>query len=126
MLDVGTIVIGARDVARAEGFWREALGYVRRDDDFDDTWVVLLPASGVGTGPGVAIDLSTAEASLNPRIHLDLYPSEGSDQETEIRRLEEIGAVRVDWDRYPEDPDFVVLADTEGNLFCVIDTSRDD
>ena len=31
---------------------------------------------------------------------------------------------RVDWDRYPDDPDFVVLADTEGNRFCVIDTGR--
>jgi hypothetical protein len=33
-----------------------------------------------------------------------------------------LGATRVDWD-YPDDADFVVLADTEGNLFCVIDTS---
>ena len=31
---------------------------------------------------------------------------------------------RVDWDLYPDDPDFVVLADTEGNRFCVVDTSH--
>jgi hypothetical protein len=30
----------------------------------------------------------------------------------------------VDWDRYPEDADFVVPADTEGNRFCVIDTGH--
>jgi hypothetical protein len=30
----------------------------------------------------------------------------------------------VDWDLYPDDADFVVLADTEGNRFCVIDTGR--
>jgi hypothetical protein len=35
-----------------------------------------------------------------------------------------LGAERVDWDLYPEDPDFVVLADTEGNRFCVVDTSH--
>jgi hypothetical protein len=29
----------------------------------------------------------------------------------------------VEWD-YPEDADFIVLADTEGNLFCVIDAGR--
>jgi hypothetical protein len=29
----------------------------------------------------------------------------------------------VDWDRYPEHADFVVVADPEGNRFCVIDTS---
>lgn len=27
----------------------------------------------------------------------------------------------VDWDRFPRDPDFIVLADTEGNRFCIVD-----
>ncbi|MFE7639375.1 VOC family protein [Kitasatospora sp. NPDC057518] len=35
-----------------------------------------------------------------------------------------LGAERVDWKRHPEDPDFVVPADTEGNRFCVIDAGR--
>ena len=34
-----------------------------------------------------------------------------------------LGATRVDWD-YPEGADFVVLADTEGNLFCVVNTAE--
>ena len=42
-----------------------------------------------------------------------------SDLETEVERLLALGAKRVEW-TYPEDADFVVLADTEGNLFCVI------
>jgi catechol 2,3-dioxygenase-like lactoylglutathione lyase family enzyme len=42
----------------------------------------------------------------------------------EVERLIALGAERVDWDLYPEDPDFVVLADPEGNRFCVVDTSR--
>ena len=42
-----------------------------------------------------------------------------SDLETEVERLVALGAERVEW-TYPEDADFVVLADTEGNLFCVI------
>jgi hypothetical protein len=42
-----------------------------------------------------------------------------SDQQTEVERLISLGATRVDWD-YPPDADFVVLADTEGNVFCVI------
>jgi Glyoxalase-like domain len=41
-----------------------------------------------------------------------------------VERLVGLGAERVDWDMYPDDPDFIVLADTEGNLFCVIDTGR--
>ena len=42
-----------------------------------------------------------------------------SDMETEVARLTALGAKRVEW-TYPDDADFVVLADTEGNLFCVI------
>jgi hypothetical protein len=37
----------------------------------------------------------------------------------DVRRAE-----RVDWDLYPDDAVFAVLADTEGNRFCVIDTGR--
>ncbi len=30
----------------------------------------------------------------------------------------------MEWDTYPDDPDFVVLADTEGNRFCIVDASH--
>jgi hypothetical protein len=60
----------------------------------------------------------------HPRIHLDLYAGDAGDQAAEVERLVGLGATRVDWDLYPEDPDFVVLADPDGNRFCVIDTSR--
>ncbi len=55
-------------------------------------------------------------------IHLDLYAGDAADQAAEVERLISLGATRVDWDLYPPEPDFVVLADTEGNRFCVIDT----
>lgn len=38
-------------------------------------------------------------------------------------RLITLGATRVDWDGYEDDSDFVVLAGTEGNRFCVVDLS---
>jgi hypothetical protein len=38
-----------------------------------------------------------------------------------VDRLISLGAHRVDWDLYPEDADFIVLADPDGNRFCVID-----
>ncbi|MGO4426694.1 VOC family protein, partial [Streptomyces sp. MCAF7] len=60
----------------------------------------------------------------HPRIHLDLYAGDSADQEAEVARLISLGAERVDWDSYPDDADFVVLADPEGNRFCVIDTSH--
>ena len=57
-----------------------------------------------------------------PRVHLDLYAGDAADQAAEVERLVSLGATTVDWPLYPPNPDFVVLADTEGNRFCVIDT----
>jgi hypothetical protein len=81
---------------------------------------VLVPADG--PGPGLSLGLSITPVQEYPRVHLDLYAGDAADQATEVARLISLGAERVDWDLYPEDADFVVLADTEGNRFCVIDT----
>jgi len=102
-------------------FWMDALGYEPRDGETDDDWVVLVP--GDGPGASLALMLSSTPAEEHPRLHLDLYAGDAADQAAEVDRLVALGAERVDWDLYPEDPDFVVLSDTEGNRFCIIDTS---
>lgn len=117
---IGSVVMGASDVRRAAAFWKAALGYVEREPLTDD-WVVLVPAEAGRHGPGLALDRSDTPVQEVPRVHLDLYTEE---QDAEVARLVALGAVRVDWKLYPEDPDFVVLADTEGNRFCVIDRTR--
>ncbi|MGI8332381.1 VOC family protein [Actinomadura scrupuli] len=122
MLSIGTIVLGVEDVRRAADFWSEALGYVPRDDEVKDDWTVLMPA--VGSGVQLALDVSETPVQEYPRVHLDLYAGDAADQAAEVERLISLGASRVDWDLYPEDPDFVVLADPDGNRFCVIDTGR--
>ncbi|MFJ4848753.1 MULTISPECIES: VOC family protein [unclassified Streptomyces] len=122
MLSLGTIVLGAADVHRAAAFWGAALGYVPRDGDVGDDWAVLVPAEG-GAGPGIAVGRSATPVQEHPRVHLDLYAEDAADQAAQVERLVALGAGRVDWDLYPPDPDFVVLADTEGNRFCVIDAS---
>ncbi|WP_063710035.1 VOC family protein [Amycolatopsis benzoatilytica] len=76
------------------------------------------------TGPGVAFQRSSVPVQEVPRLHLDLYAGDAADQAAEVERLVGLGAQRVDWPHHPEDPDFVVLADPDGNRFCVIDTSR--
>jgi catechol 2,3-dioxygenase-like lactoylglutathione lyase family enzyme len=124
MLRVGTVVMGVDDIRRASRFWRTALGYVPRDGELgpDDDFIVLVPASGRGT----ALALGTSESPVqeHPRVHLDLYVDSASEQAAEVERLVSLGAERVDWDLYPESPDFIVLADTEGNIFCVVDKSH--
>lgn len=118
MLRVGSTVLGASDVRRAAEFWSRALGYVPRDQEIGETFAVLVAPDGVGQN--ISLMLSETPVQDRPRVHLDLYTTEPA---KEIERLVELGASRVDWQDYPPDADFTVLADTEGNRFCVIDKS---
>ncbi|MEP7111746.1 MAG: VOC family protein [Ilumatobacteraceae bacterium] len=121
MLSVGTIVVGVGELHRAVAFWTQALSYTpKREIKPDDDFMILVPTTGHGTH--LALDVSESPLQEHPRIHLDLYAGDAADQAAEVERLVSLGATRVDWDRYPQNPDFVVLADTEGNRFCVIDT----
>ncbi|MBB4684531.1 VOC family protein [Amycolatopsis jiangsuensis] len=122
MLRLGTVVLGAGNMARAAAFWQDALGYVPRDADPEPDFVVLVPAGGAG--PGLSLQLTDGPAPEEPRVHLDLYAGDAADQAAEVDRLVALGASRVDWPHYPPDADFVVLADPEGNRFCVIETGR--
>jgi catechol 2,3-dioxygenase-like lactoylglutathione lyase family enzyme len=122
MVRLGTVVMGADDVGRAVGFWREVLGYdVVAFPDADDEFTILVPPDKVGTRVG--IHRSAAPVQGHPRVHLDLIVDSAAEQASEVDRLVGLGATRVAWE-YPDDPDFVVLADTEGNRFCVIDASH--
>lgn len=121
MVVLGSVVLGAEDVARAAEFYRRALGYVDRYD-VEPTWASLRAPDG--SGPNLSIMLSTTPVQDEPRVHLDLYADDTESQATEVERLVSLGARLVDWPHYPPDADFVVLADTEGNRFCVIDTSK--
>jgi catechol 2,3-dioxygenase-like lactoylglutathione lyase family enzyme len=119
MLTIGNVVLGVDDFPRALAFWTEALGYVLRDGEHDGRFTVLVPAGG-GDGPHLALMINDTPPEERPRVHLDLY---AADQEAEVERLVGLGASEVDWDLYPDDADFVVLADPEGNRFCVVDRS---
>ncbi|PNE40238.1 MULTISPECIES: VOC family protein [Streptomyces] len=122
MLRVGSVVLGVADVPRAAAFWTAALGYVPREE-MEDDWVVLVPKEGAGVQ--LSLGLSKSPVQERPRIHLDLYARDAADQAAEVERLVSLGARRVDWDSYPDDADFIVLADPDGNIFCVIDTAHD-
>lgn len=100
------------DISRAARFWSGALGYVRSERNP----AALVPQGGRGRGPVLVLD-------EDDRMHLDLWAADEAEQLAEVERLISLGARRVDW-VYPEDADFVVLADTEGNLFCVVDAGR--
>ena len=115
MIKVGSIVIRVDDLALQKAFWAAALDYVPRATDADD-FVLLRPRSGAG--PNISLDRVPAKVQIPPRIHLDLY---AEDQAAEVARLIGLGATEVHWDKRPPDADYVILADPEGNRFCVID-----
>jgi len=117
MLRVGSIVLRVDDIEREAAFWTAALGYERRAGD-DDDFALLYPPER--TGPNVSLDALHAAPRVPPRIHLDLY---ADDQAAEVARLLALGAAEVHWDKRPADADYVILADPEGNRFCVVDAS---
>jgi predicted enzyme related to lactoylglutathione lyase len=115
MLRVGSIVFRVDDIERQAAFWQAALGYERRPGDSDD-FALLHPTDRVG--PNVSLDRVRSTVQVPPRIHLDLY---AEDQAAEVARLIALGATEVHWDKRPPDADYVIMADPEGNRFCVID-----
>jgi catechol 2,3-dioxygenase-like lactoylglutathione lyase family enzyme len=122
MLSIGVIALGVSDVERATRFWCQALGYTARRDGFGGWGTVLVSQDDTGTR--IALQRSESPPQDHPRLHLDLHVANASEQEVEVARLVSLGAELVDWDRYPDDPDFVVLADPDGNRFCIVDLSH--
>jgi catechol 2,3-dioxygenase-like lactoylglutathione lyase family enzyme len=115
-LHLATVVVNVQDMQCAVAFWRAALGYRIREAALDPDFMMLIDPHGRG------LPLSLQRAKGPPRepvrLHLDLYTDE---QARHVARLVELGATRVDDWPYPEDADFVVLRDPDGNEFCVID-----
>ena len=117
MIRIGSVVVRVDDLERQVAFWEAALGYVRRVDDSDD-FVLLRPPDG--GGPNLSLDRVRSTVQVPPRIHVDLY---ADDQAAEVARLVALGATEIHWDKRPPDADYVILADPEGNRFCVVDAS---
>ncbi len=111
MIRIGSIVWGVKDIERAVTFWSAALNY-QLARPADDDWAILLPKDG----DGVQLSLSLITSEKAKRHHIDLFTD---DQAAEVARLLALGATRADWN-YPADADFVVLADPDGNRFCVV------
>jgi catechol 2,3-dioxygenase-like lactoylglutathione lyase family enzyme len=106
MVRIGSIVWKVTDLGRAAGFWTAALGYQAAPGNP----AFLVPTGG--EGPRLHLD-------EEDRTHLDLWVDSEAEQRREVERLIALGARRVEW-TYPDNADFVVLADPDGNLFCVV------
>jgi catechol 2,3-dioxygenase-like lactoylglutathione lyase family enzyme len=121
VIRLGFPVIGVTDLERATAFWTAALSLTAAEEWASPTWQTLVT---IGGERALALMTSASPAEPRPRLHLDLVVDTTDEQDAEVRRLLELGATETDWDSYPPEPDFVVLADPDGNLFCVVDLSR--
>lgn len=107
----------ATDPVTLSAFWAEALGWRKTYEDDDE--IVLEPPAGSkdeGVVPDVLFLRVPEGKSAKNRLHFDLRPD---DQAAEVARLEALGATRVDIGQ-GDKVTWVVMADPEGNEFCVL------
>lgn len=113
---MGALVIDCGDPGRVARFWAEALDWVISQSE-DPEWVVE-PREGSREDCVVA-DLLFVKVpepkTIKNRLHFDLRPE---DLSAEVARLEGLGAIHVDVGQGDDVP-WVVMADPEGNEFCV-------
>ncbi len=121
-----SVVVDCHDVAAQARWWAEVLGWSLIYEAADEC--VLVPPHALDQsrhipveerGPGLVFVSVPDGKQVKNRLHLDLAPRAEDDQAAEVARLEQLGATRVDVGQQP-DATWVVLADPEGNEFCVL------
>lgn len=121
VLRLGFPVVGVTDLDRAAAFWSAALHLTVSAEWASAQWRTLTATDGTRV---LGLMRSDSPPEPRPRVHLDLLVDTTAEQTAEVDRLTALGATLPGWDDYPAEPDFVVLADPEGNVFCVVDLSR--
>lgn len=123
-----TIVIDCADVAAQARWWAEVLDW-RIVYEADDEVVIVPPhaleerAADIALGergPGLVFVPVPEGKTVKNRLHIDLAPGPDDDQAAEVARLESLGATRINVGQDEQSVGWVVLADPEGNEFCVL------
>jgi hypothetical protein len=123
-----SVIVDCHDVAAQARWWAGVLDwqiFYEADDE-----VVILPrhvtAELLGStpweqiGPGLIFGSVPEDKTVKNRLHLDLAPQQDDDQAAMVESLLARGATRADVGQNPDKITWVVLADPEGNEFCVL------
>ena len=114
------ITVDAHDPRALAEFWAEVLGWkIGEGGNEIEVWIERELGDPKNTGfPDILFLKNSDVKNVKNRLHLDLRPD---DQDAEVRRLEKLGAKRIEIGQ-SADPDtsWVVMADPEGNEFCVL------
>jgi hypothetical protein len=116
------VVVDSHDCERLARFWSQALGW-RITYQGEVEWVIEPPEGdpAVDVAPDILFLKVPDEKVSKNRLHFDLRPT---DQAAQVERLIGLGAKRVDIGQ-GDDVTWVVLADPEGNEFCVLAPRQD-
>jgi len=112
---LGSVVINCADLDAMTAFWSAALGLTPGPPTEGGRFRVL-----GGERMNLSLQVADTPVTARDQMHLDLYTD---DQATEVKRLLDLGARHVRNHHDAED-DYVVLADPEGNQFCVCVVTR--
>jgi len=119
-LRLQAITVDAHDPRALAEFWAEVLGWkIGEGGNEIEVWIERELGDPKNTGfPDILFLKNSDLKNVKNRLHLDLRPDE---QASEVRRLEKLGAKRIEIGQ-SADPDtsWVVMADPEGNEFCVL------
>ena len=107
-----SVVVDCNDIERAATFWQAALDW-KRVHEADDEIAIASPDR---REPLLLFGVVPEGKTIKNRLHFDLAPD---DRDAEVERLIGLGATHVDVGQTGEET-WVVLADPEGNEFCVL------
>jgi catechol 2,3-dioxygenase-like lactoylglutathione lyase family enzyme len=112
---IAAIVVDAVDPPALARFWAEATGW----DLARSSAAIASLRDPAGTGPFIEFVHVAEPNPVKNRLHLDVAPFAGGNQAAEVARLRSLGATPADVGQ-GDDVTWVVLADPEGNEFCVL------
>jgi predicted enzyme related to lactoylglutathione lyase len=118
-LRIQCITIDCENPRALADFWAAALDWKITFEDENEVALELLDGSPeVGRIPDILFIKNPDRKSAKNRLHLDLRPL---NQDAEVSRLESLGAKRIEIGQSDDsDTSWVVMADPEGNEFCVL------
>lgn len=123
-LSLQCVTVDAHNPKALAEFWAEVLGWkIGEEVNEIEVWIERELGDPKNTGFPDILFLKVPDSKVvKNRLHLDLRPD---DQDAEVARLEKLGAKKIDIGQ-STDPDttWVVMADIEGNEFCVLSARK--